>query len=49
VEIKDLARKEGMRTLVEDGWRLVREGVTAPSEVLRVSKEEGFEGSGPIQ
>ena len=26
--------------LIEDGWRLVRNGVTTPAEVLRVSKEE---------
>jgi type II secretory ATPase GspE/PulE/Tfp pilus assembly ATPase PilB-like protein len=43
VEIKDVARREGMRTLIEDGWRLVSEGITTPSEVLRVSKEESFE------
>ena len=40
LETKEVARREGMRTLVEDGWRLVREGVTTPAEVLRVSKEE---------
>jgi len=40
VEIKEAARVEGMRTLVEDGWRLVIAGVTTPSEVLRVSKDE---------
>jgi type II secretory ATPase GspE/PulE/Tfp pilus assembly ATPase PilB-like protein len=40
INIRDIARQEGMRTLVEDGWRLVREGVTTPAEVLRVSKEE---------
>ncbi|MDB6150566.1 MAG: xpsE 3 [Chthoniobacter sp.] len=40
-EIKDLARKEGMPNLIEDGWRLVRMGITTPAEVLRVSKDEG--------
>ncbi len=40
LEVKEVARKEGMRTLIEDGWRLVREGITTPSEVLRVSKDE---------
>ncbi len=40
VEIKEQARTEGMRTLIEDGWRLVRDGVTSPAEVLRVSKGE---------
>ena len=44
VEIKDLARREGMRSLIEDGWRLVGEGATTPAEVLRVSKEETEEG-----
>jgi type II secretory ATPase GspE/PulE/Tfp pilus assembly ATPase PilB-like protein len=40
VEVKNVARREGMRTLLEDGWRLVCNGVTTPSEVLRVSKDE---------
>ena len=40
LETKEVARREGMKTLVEDGWRLVRLGVTTPAEVLRVSKEE---------
>ena len=39
-EIREVARQEGMRTLVEDGWRLVRQGITTPGEVLRVSKHE---------
>jgi type II secretory ATPase GspE/PulE/Tfp pilus assembly ATPase PilB-like protein len=44
VEIKDAAKREGMTTLIEDGWRLVREGATTASEVLRVSKDEGTDG-----
>ena len=40
LEVKEVARQEGMRTLIEDGWRLVREGITTPSEVMRVSKDE---------
>ena len=40
LETKEVARREGMKTLVEDGWRLVHNGVTTPSEVMRVSKEE---------
>jgi general secretion pathway protein E len=40
VEVRDAARAEGMRTLVEDGWRLVKNGTTTPAEVLRVSKED---------
>jgi general secretion pathway protein E/type IV pilus assembly protein PilB len=39
-QIKDLAINEGMGTLAEDGWRLVREGITTPDEVLRVTKGE---------
>jgi general secretion pathway protein E/type IV pilus assembly protein PilB len=49
VEIKDLARKDGMRTLVEDGWRLVRDGITTPSEVLRVSKDESDAGYAALE
>jgi type II secretory ATPase GspE/PulE/Tfp pilus assembly ATPase PilB-like protein len=44
VEVKDQARREGMRTLVEDGWRLVCAGLTTPAEVLRVSKDEADAG-----
>jgi general secretion pathway protein E/type IV pilus assembly protein PilB len=44
VEIKEQARRDGMRTLMEDGWRLVCEGITSPAEVLRVSKDEGEMG-----
>jgi type II secretory ATPase GspE/PulE/Tfp pilus assembly ATPase PilB-like protein len=38
--IRDAARRAGMRTLAEDGWRLVRLGVTTPEEVLRVTKDQ---------
>jgi type II secretory ATPase GspE/PulE/Tfp pilus assembly ATPase PilB-like protein len=44
VEIKAIARREGMRSLLEDGWRVVCEGATTPSEVFRVSKDESDEG-----
>ena len=40
LEIKEIARRDGMRTLLEDGWRLVCNGSTTPAEVLRVSKDE---------
>ncbi len=36
-QIRDAARKQGMRTLAEDGWRLVRKGVTTAEEVLSVT------------
>jgi general secretion pathway protein E len=38
--IRDAAVKQGMRTLREDGWRTVREGVTTVAEVVRVTQEE---------
>ena len=38
--IKEAARKNGMRTLREDGWMKVKQGVTTVSEVLRVTQEE---------
>jgi type II secretory ATPase GspE/PulE/Tfp pilus assembly ATPase PilB-like protein len=38
--IKERARKAGMKTLREDGWLKVREGITTVSEVLRVTQEE---------
>ncbi len=39
-EIREAARRNGFRTLGEDGWRLVRAGVTTPEEVLRVTKDQ---------
>jgi len=36
-EIRDAARRAGMRTLAEDGWRLVQLGVTTVEEVLSVT------------
>jgi general secretion pathway protein E len=38
--IKEAARKQGMRTLREDGWLKVKQGMTTISEVLRVTQEE---------
>ncbi len=38
--IKEVARKNGMRTLREDGWLKVKQGLTTISEVLRVTQEE---------
>ena len=43
-EIREAARRAGMRPLVEDGWRLVSEGVTTLEEVLRVTKESADDG-----
>jgi len=36
-QIRDAARKQGMRTLAEDGWRMVRLGMTTVEEVLSVT------------
>jgi hypothetical protein len=36
-QIRDAARKSGMRTLADDGWRLVRMGITTVEEVLSVT------------
>ncbi|MCX8031184.1 MAG: type II secretion system ATPase GspE [Thermodesulfovibrionales bacterium] len=38
-EIRELARKKGMRTLLEDGIEKIKAGVTTLSEVLRVTQE----------
>lgn len=38
--LREAARRAGMRSLAEDGWRLVQLGVTTPEEVLRVTKEQ---------
>jgi general secretion pathway protein E len=38
--IREEARKHGMRTLREDGWVKVKQGVTTASEVIRVTQEE---------
>jgi type II secretory ATPase GspE/PulE/Tfp pilus assembly ATPase PilB-like protein len=38
--IKEIARKNGMRTLREDGWLKVKRGITTIAEVLRVTQEE---------
>jgi len=44
-EIREAARRNGFRSLSEDGWRLITEGVTTVDEVLRVTKDERLNGS----
>ena len=44
-QIREVARRYGLRSLSEDGWRLVGEGVTTVDEVLRVTKDERLNGS----
>ncbi len=39
-EIKDTALSNGMTTLRQDGWRMVREGLTTIPEILRVTLEK---------
>ncbi len=38
--LKEYAVENGMRTLRDDGWRKVRDGVTTVSEVMRVTQDE---------
>ncbi len=56
--IRDAARRAGMRTLAEDGWRLVRMGITTVEEVLsvttakevaRTTRNESLDGVAPIE
>jgi len=46
--IRKAAQAHGMRNLREDGWRLMLEGRTTVEEVLRVTKDERFNGNGSI-
>ena len=41
--IRDAARKGGMKTLADDGWRLVRMGITTVEEVLSVTTAKEVE------
>jgi general secretion pathway protein E/type IV pilus assembly protein PilB len=36
-QLREAAQRNGMRTLAEDGWRLVRLGITTVDEVLSVT------------
>ncbi len=38
-KIAEASRRNGMRSLREDGWEKIRLGVTTPEEVLRVTQE----------
>jgi len=46
--IRDAAHRAGMHTLAEDGWRLVRQGVTTVEEVLSVTTAKEVERSTKI-
>jgi general secretion pathway protein E len=39
-DIRKMAIKQDMKSLREDGWRMIREGRTTPEEVLRMTKDE---------
>ncbi|MEL7087085.1 MAG: GspE/PulE family protein [Planctomycetota bacterium] len=39
-DIRRIAMTQGMKSLREDGWRLIRDGRTTLEEVLRVTKDE---------
>lgn len=41
-QIREAAIRAGLRSLSDDGWRLVRMGITAPEEVMRVCKEQSL-------
>ncbi|MBM4016945.1 MAG: type II/IV secretion system protein [Planctomycetes bacterium] len=45
-EIRRVAAQQGMLSLREDGWRLVRSARTTVEEVLRVTKDERASGNG---
>jgi general secretion pathway protein E/type IV pilus assembly protein PilB len=56
-QIRDAARRAGMKTLAEDGWRLVQQGVTTVEEVLsvttakeveRTTKNESLDATAPM-
>ena len=39
-DIRQIAVRQGMKSLRQDGWRLIREGRTTVEEVLRMTKDE---------
>jgi general secretion pathway protein E len=39
-ELRKVATRQGMRSLRDDGWRLIRDGVTTADEVIRNTKDE---------
>ena len=44
-QVRKAARNAGMRTLAEDGWRLVAQGITTVEEVLSVTTAKEIEGA----
>jgi type II secretory ATPase GspE/PulE/Tfp pilus assembly ATPase PilB-like protein len=48
-QVRDAARRAGMRTLAEDGWRLVAMGITTVEEVLSVTTAKEVERSQKVE
>ena len=48
-QIRNAARRDGMRTLAEDGWRLVAAGITTVEEVLSVTTAKEVESATKVQ
>jgi len=44
-EMREVAVRNGMHSLSDDGWRLIGMGITTPEEVMRVAKDQSL-GSG---
>jgi type II secretory ATPase GspE/PulE/Tfp pilus assembly ATPase PilB-like protein len=44
-EMREVAVRNGMHSLSDDGWRLIGMGITTPEEVMRVAKDQTL-GSG---
>jgi type II secretory ATPase GspE/PulE/Tfp pilus assembly ATPase PilB-like protein len=44
--IRELAVENGMKSLREDGFRYLRDGLTTVEELLRVTKDERVNGNG---
>jgi general secretion pathway protein E len=44
-EVREVARRYGLATLSDDGWRVLGEGATTVEEVLRVTKDERLDQS----
>jgi type II secretory ATPase GspE/PulE/Tfp pilus assembly ATPase PilB-like protein len=48
-QIRDAARRSGMHSLADDGWRLVRMGMTTVEEVLSVTTAKEVERTRKVE
>ena len=46
LEVRKTAVEQGMKSLREDGWRLIHSGATTIDEVMRVAKDERADAAG---